>query len=160
MEEDEDDASLNAIKQETQVRVAMDSGPCRDVTHPKTIPAGVKVTPNDTGNHFTGAGGEAIEKFGECTTNIEGAHGRVGCRWNVADVTRPLHSVSQIAGPMEGDGNMDILFNNKRCVVVRPGVLEAVMKQIGDPIAEYQRDGNLYLGNFTMSEFIRPGQNS
>ena len=121
---------------------------------------GVKVTPNDTGNHFTGAGGEAIEKFGECTTNIEGAHGRVGCRWDVADVTRPLHSVSQIAGPMEGDGNMDILFNNKRCVVVRPGVLEAVMKQIGDPIAEYQRDGNLYLGNFTMSDFIRPGQNS
>ena len=34
------------------------------------------------------------------------------------------------------------------------------MKQIGAPIAEYQRDGSLYLGNFTMSDVVRPGQNS
>ena len=77
----------------------MDSGSCRNVTHPKTLPAGVKVTPDNTGNHFSGAGGEVIEKLGECMTNIGGAYGKVGCRWNVADVTRPLHSVSQIAGP-------------------------------------------------------------
>ena len=71
-----------------------------------------------------------------------------------------VHSVRQIAGPADGDGNMDVLFNNKRCVVVPPGVVEAVMKQIGEPIAEYERDGNLYLSTFTMSDFIRPGQNS
>ena len=101
-----------------------------------------------------------IEKFGECATSPESRHGQVGCRWNLADVTRPLHSVSQIAGPAGGDGHMDVLFNNKRCVVVPPGVVEAVMKQIGEPIAEYERDGNLYLSTFTMSDFIRPGQNS
>ena len=100
-----------------------------------------------------------IEKFGECTTNIEGEHGRVQCRWNVADVTRPLHSVSQITGPYDGDGQLDVLFNNKRCVVVPPGVLDAVMKQVGAPIAEYQRDGNLYLSDFTMSDFVRQGPN-
>ena len=72
----------------------------------------------------------------------------------------PLHSVSQITGPADGDGNMDVLFNNKRCVVVPPGVVEAVMKQLGEPIAEYERDGNLYLSTFTMSDFVRPGQNS
>ena len=137
MEEDEDDASLNALEKETQVKVAMDSGSCRNVTRPTTLPIGGKVTPNRKGNHFSGAGDEAIEKFGECMTNLEGAHGKVGCRWNVADVTRPLRSVSQIAGPIDGDGNMDILFNNKRCAVVPPGVVEAVMRQIGTPIAEY-----------------------
>ena len=120
----------------------------------------MQVIPNHTGKHFSGAGGEAIAKFGECMTNIEGAHGKVGCRWNVADVTRPLHSVGQIAGPIDGDGNMDIHFNNKRCVVVPPGVVAAVMKKIGTPIAEYQRGGNLYLGSFAMSDFARQGQNS
>ena len=100
-----------------------------------------------------------IEKFGECVTNIEGAHGQVGCRWHVADVTRPLHSVSQIAGPYEGDGNHDIPFNDGGCVVVPPGVVEAIMQHV-DPVAEYHRDGNLYLSDFTVSDFIRPGQNS
>ena len=160
MEEDEDDASLNATKRETQVRVAMDSGSCRNVTHPKTLPTGVNINPNISGKHFSGAGGEVIEKFGECVTGLESRHGQVGCRWNLADVTRPLHSVSQIAGPADRDGNMDILFNNGRCVVVPPGVVEAVMKQTGEPIAEYERDGNLYLSTFTMSGFVRPGQNS
>jgi hypothetical protein len=93
-------------------------------------------------------------------TSLESRHGKVGCRWNLADVTRPLHSVSQIAGPADGEGHHDVLFNNKRCVVVPPGVLDAVMKQLGEPIAEYERDGNLYLSTFTMSDFVRPDQES
>ena len=78
MEEDEDD-SLNAIKQETQVRVAIDSGSCRNVTHPKALPSGVKVDPNTTGKHLSGAGGEVIEKYGECMTSIAGTPGKFGC---------------------------------------------------------------------------------
>ena len=117
---------INLLRQGTRTRAAMDSGSCRNVTHPQTLPPGVKVTPNTSGKHFSGAGGEVIEKFGECVTNIEGTHGQVGCRWHFADVTRPLRSVSQIAGPYEGDGNHDILFINRRCVVVPPGVTSAV----------------------------------
>ena len=100
-----------------------------------------------------------IEKFGECMTTLEGPHGQVGCTWNVADVTRPLHSVSQIAGPYDGTGNQDVLFNNKRCVVVAPGVVEAIMKQISS-VAEYHRGCNLYLSDFTMSGIVRQGQDS
>ena len=74
-------------------------------------------------------------------------------------MTRPLHSVSQIAGPYEGEGNHDILFNNRRCVVVPPGVVEAVMEHV-DAVAEYHRDGNLYLSDFTMSDFVRQGLES
>ena len=157
IEDDGGDTSLNALRQETRIRAAIGSGSCRNVTHPKTLLSGVEVTPSTTGKHVSGAGGEVIEKFGECMTTLGEPHGQVGCRWNVADVTRPLHSVSQIAGPYDGTGNQDVLFNNKRCVVVAPGVVEAIMKQIS-PVAEYHRDGNLYLSDFTMSDFVRQGQ--
>ncbi len=138
----------------------MDTGSCRNVTHPTTRPSGIKVIPHQSGKHFSGAGGEVIEKYGECVASIEGTHGKVGCRWNLAEATRPLRSVSQIAGPADGDGLHGVLFNNERCVVVPLGVLDAVMKQLGQPIAEYERDGNLCLSNFTVSDFIRPGQSS
>ena len=59
MEEDDDD-SLRASKQGTRDRVAIGSGSCRDVTHPTTLPTGVKIDPDFTGNHFHGAGGEVI----------------------------------------------------------------------------------------------------
>ena len=100
-----------------------------------------------------------IEKHRECITNIEGSHGTVGCRWNAAEVTRPLHSASQIAGPYKGTGNHDVAFNNKRCVVVPPGIVDQIMEQ-ANAVAEYHRDGNLYLSDFTMSDFIRQGQSS
>ena len=159
MEDDDGDMSLKELEQEKRIRAAMDSGSCRNVTHPKTLPSDVQVTPNTSGKHFSGAGGEVIEKYGECVTSLEGEHGQVDCRWNVADVTRPLHSVSQIAGPYEGDGNHDVLFNNKKCVVVSPGIVEEILKHM-KPIAEYKRDGNLYLSQFTMSGFTRPDQES
>ena len=57
IEEDGDGEGINSLRQETRVRVAMDSGSCRNVTHPKTPPSGVKVTPNTSGKHFSGAGG-------------------------------------------------------------------------------------------------------
>ena len=158
-EEDENEESVNSLRQESEIRAAIDSGSCRNVTHPKTLPSGVKLSPNTSGKHFPGAGGEVIEKYGNCVTTMEGTHGQVDCRWDVADVTRPLHSVSQIAGPIEGDGNHDILFNNKRCIVVEPGIVEAIL-QLMKPIAEYKREGNLYLSEFTLSGFARPDQES
>jgi hypothetical protein len=40
IEDDEGDTSLNALRQETRIRAAMDSGSCRNVTHPKTCHLG------------------------------------------------------------------------------------------------------------------------
>ena len=106
-------------------------------------------TPHAGGKHFFGSGGKTIERYGECTTLLSGKHGGVQCSWILANVVRPLHAVSQIAGPYEGDGNHDILFNNKSCVTMPPGIVDAVLKQI-KPVAEYQREGNLYLAEFEM----------
>ena len=79
---------------------------------------------------------------------------RVDCRWNVAGVTRPLHWVSQIAGPYEGDGNHDVLFNNKRCVVVETGIVEAILKHL-KPVAEYGRDGNSYFKIVSLNSLFK-----
>ena len=71
-------------------------------------------------------------------------------------MSRPLHSVSQITGPIDGDGNHDASFNNKVCVVVPPGVVDAIIRQI-EPIAQYRRAGGLYIANCTLSDFIGQG---
>ena len=157
--EDEADAGAGevlALHHETKVRVAMDSGACKSVIHPSAVPAGIKIAPNTTGKHFSGAGGEVIERFGECETLMTSSDSSVRGRWSLADVARPLTSVSQVTGPADGEGNQDVLFNNKVCVVVPPGVVAAVLRQI-KPIAQYRREGGLYLADFTLSDFVRQG---
>ena len=80
----------------------------------------------------------------------------MGCRWQVAGVTRPLHVVSSITGEQEGPGDHDVLFNNKKGVVVPPGVVDRIPKSI-KPLAEYPRTGGLYVDEMTMSDFVRQG---
>ena len=50
-----------------------------------------------------------------------------------------------------------MLFNNERCVVVPPGVVEAVWRH-DQAVAEYKREGNLYFAEMTLSPFQRQGQ--
>ena len=152
-----EDGHLNAIRHAVEIRFAMDSGACNSVAAPSVMPSGVAVTPHTGGNDIFGAVGETIDRYGECTTVLNGKHGGVQCGWDLAKVARPLHAVSQSAGPYEGNGNHDIFFNNKKCVAMPPGIVDAVLRQI-TPLAEYQREGNLYLAEFEMSDFARQGQ--
>ncbi len=152
------DEQINVVQSEIRARVAMDSGAVSSVTHPATVPHGTVIAPNTSGKHFVGAGGDTIIKHGKCTTMMTGAHGPVGCNWQVADVTRPLNSVSQITGSYDGPGEHDVLFNNKTCVVVPPGVVNAILEKI-KPIAEYPREASgLYVADVVMSSFTRQGQ--
>ena len=71
---------------------------------------------------------------------------------------RALHSVSAVCGPEEMEvGKQDVLFNNKLCVVMPPGIVAAILKRI-KPVAEYPREGNLYVGEVVVSSFTRQGQ--
>ena len=158
IEDNNGDSEINSVRHEVPVRVAMDSGAVRSVTHKMTIPNGVEIIPNTSGKHFNGAGGDVIIKHGECITLMTGKTGnKVAGRWQVADVTRPLHSVSEVCGPEDHPtGHHDVLFNNKRCVVVPPGVVEHIMKHINH-VAEYPREGNLYVAEMMLSSFTRQG---
>ena len=83
-------------------------------------------------------------------------NGRVGCNWQMAEVSRALHSVGVVAGPKGGPGKQDILFNNEKCYVVAPGIVKKLMETIS-AVAEYDREGNLYVGEMTLESFRRQG---
>ncbi len=154
---DEEDDLIATAVEKVKVRPAMDSGAVANVLNPKDLPSDAEPVPNTSGKHFVGAKGDTIEKYGTCDTICETDHGMVGCHWQLADVTRPLHSVSQVTGPKDGPGKQDVLFNNRRCVVVPPGVVDEILKKI-KPVMEYPREGNLYVADATLSAFRRQGQ--
>lgn len=155
--DEEEDPTLAAVAERVAIRPAIDSGSVANVIHPKELPADAEPVPNSDGRHFAGAGGGRIKRYGTCKTRLDSEHGAVECDWQLADVTRPLHAVSQVTGPAEGPAKTNVLFDNKRCVVVPPGVVEEILKRIR-PIAEYKREGNLYLADMTMSAFTGQGQ--
>ena len=62
---------VNAVRDKVIIRVAIDSGAVKNVTHPSTIPGGVTVAPNVSGKHFSGAGGESMERFEGCTSHAK-----------------------------------------------------------------------------------------
>ena len=91
----------NTVEDVKRLQVAMDSGSEANVVSPDDLPGGVEIAPNLTGNNFNGAGGDPITRHGSVKTLMEGARGKFTTDWQVADVTRALHSVSKVTGPEE-----------------------------------------------------------
>ncbi len=71
---------------------------------------------------FVDASGGSIRNHGKCLTKLTDGQGRqVLTQWRGAEVTRALHSVSNVTGDEAAElGDHDVLFNNKRCVAVPP----------------------------------------
>ncbi len=74
----------------------------------------------------------------------------------VAD-SRALHSVAVVVGPKDGPGKQDTLINNDTAYVVNPGIVKKLMVKL-TLVAEYGREGNLYVGEMTLSSSPRPGR--
>ena len=138
------------------VGVAVDSGASANVIGLDDLPPGC-VPEGPIGPPFSNASGGDIQKFGKVQTLMTSDDGQVGCGWTAAAVTRPLHSVSAIAGPEQGPGLQDVMFDNTIGVVMPPGLVKLLLKHI-KPIARYPRRGGLYVGDFEMSSFPRQGQ--
>ncbi len=152
------DEVIAGMESSTRVRVAMDSAAVDNVIHPDELPEDAEYQPNTSGKHFVGANNAHIENFGSCQTKMT-QHGDVtradvGCDWRMADVSRPLHSVAKVAGPKGGPGNQDVLFDNDSCFVVAPGTVKKLMRTLA-AVAEYKREGNLYIADMTLSSFGR-----
>ena len=155
----ETEALIAAALESKKVKVAIDSAAVANVIHPEDLPEDVEFEPHDSDNHFVGANDSKIERYGKCKTLLSGKRGKVGCDWDMANVTRPLHSVAKVTGPKIGPAKQDVLFDNEMCYVVQPGVVKAIMRHLS-AVAEYEREGNLYLADMTVSRFTRPGQAS
>ena len=139
---------------EVKIKVAFDTGAVGNVMGPDSFPNNAKLTPNTTGRNFVGPSGETIMNHGSCDTVLKGEHGKVGCSWKIADVTRALHSGAQVAGPVDKP-RQDVLMNADGIYVVEPGVVKKMMKTM-KPVMEYKREGNLYLAEVNMTGFTRP----
>jgi hypothetical protein len=150
--DDEGEDLINALT--VVVKAAMDSGACASVLNPEDLPAGVEPSGNPTGAVFHGANNSPIRRFGSAVTRMKNKTMDVGCRWQIAEVSRPLNSVSEVCGPMGPTGLQDVLFNNNTCYVVPPGVVAKIMEHI-QAVAEYPREGNLYVAEIELSSFAR-----
>jgi hypothetical protein len=157
-DDDDDQAGFvaNIVKPKSvRIGVALDSGATDNVIDPDDLPEGVELT-GPIGEPFKDASGGDIKKFGKCVTLLQNEDTKVGCGWTACAVTRPLQSVTKIAGPEIGPGVQDVMFNNRIGVVMPPGLLNMLLKHI-KPVAKYPRRGNLYVGDFEVSSFPRPG---
>ena len=130
--------------QKVTVRAAMDSAACDNVINPEEFPGDADFEPNVTNKHFVGANDSKIERYGSCKTVMGSDLGDVGCNWQMAGVTRALHSVAVVAGPKGGPGKQDIFFDNNHCYEVAPGVVKNLMETL-KPVAKYEREGDLSL---------------
>jgi hypothetical protein len=159
IDDSSEDAGLLGAVTQVRVRPAADSGACDHVINPDELPDDAVVMPNMTGKHFKGANDSVIECYGDVETVLGSKHGAVSCGRKAANVSRPLHSISRIAGPPGGIANskQDVLFNNDVCVVVPPGIVAEILKRV-TPVAAYAREGNLYVGDVILSSFHRQGQ--
>ena len=157
LESDELEQLIANTVDEVTLQVAVDSGSCANVAHPDDMPKGAIIEPNTEDKHFSGAGGDRIKKYCTCKTKCVGSAGEFTTDWSCAEVTRALHSVSKIAGPEDHPtGYQDVLFNNRRCCVVPPGIVDLIMSKV-KAVAEYKRSGGLYLADITLSSFARQG---
>ncbi len=156
LEEEEGEILAATRPKVVTIKAAIDSGAVRNAISPEDLPEGVEPAGNPSGYDYAGANGSRIKRYGPCTTLMTSKLGNVGCNWEGADVTRPLHSVSQVTGPVDQEGKQEVLFTNKKCVVVPPGAVEEILKCY-TPVMQYEREGNLYLAELQMTSFPRPG---
>ena len=125
---EEDEEHVLSAGEVVKVKVAMDSGACDNVINPDDLLAGVIPSGNPTGKVFHGANSSPIRRYGHADTSmVQKGYAKIGSRWQCADVTRPLNSVSTVCGAFDGPGAQDVWFNNKTCYVVPPGVVERIM---------------------------------
>ena len=157
-----DNNEVFSAEEELEMEVAADSGCVAHCTHPESLPASVTTVKHPPGTKdFMGAGGESIKRHGKAALAMEMADGgMVGNVMQVAEVTRPLHSISQIA-----DTDKDVLFTKGECVVVPGGSLAKYVKGLR-VYAKYMRKGGLYVAKMKFRDpaklgnksFVRQGQ--
>ena len=156
-----DDEVLTTTR-EVKVKIAADSGAVDHIANPANIPGDAKLRMPSSGRlrNFVAANGDPIKNHGEAKVMLHTAEGtNVGNIFQVADVCRPLHSVSKVC-----DAGHEWLFTATEAVVIPAGALSKFLQSL-DVLAKYPREGGLYVATFTaraddgdLAEgFARPG---
>ena len=141
---DEDEEVL-LTEQVMKVQVAMDSGAIAHVTPPDCVPRDCPLDESRRRN-FTAANGGSIKNYGQARVElVDDKQGQAECVYNVAEVTRTLHSTGQVC-----DQDFECLYMKQGCVVVPEGTLSRFLED-KDIVTRYpRRDGGLYVAEFTV----------
>ena len=101
------------------IEPASDSGAVAHVIRPEDMPKDVQIEVNTSNKRYSDASGGIVIRHGSATTKLTDADGReMLCATQVADVVRPLHSVSQTTGTANGPALAGMVYTNKLgCVV-------------------------------------------
>jgi len=149
-EQDDDEVLLN--EEIVEVEVTMDSGSIRNVMNPEDLPSGCDVQRHAQTKNFVGANGGKIINHGTTETHMqqEGS-AQVKCRWDCADVTRPLLSTGVTC-----DSGYEVLHTSDEAVVVPKGTLSKYLSNI-NIVQKYERHGKgLYTTRMKMKAAARP----
>ncbi len=143
------------VAEVVKVRVAIDSGSVDHVASPSDIPGSVTVEQPADGKlrNFVGANNSPIANYGMAMVNLEQKDGdfMLSNLFQVADVCRPLHSVSKVA-----DTDKNVLFTKKAAYVVPEGIFDKILAAI-TPLAVYPRVGGLYVADMLVTDPKRDG---
>jgi len=158
--EDDTADEINNAEEELEVYVTMDSGAITHIGPREAMPRGAELKPDENGvtRNFVAANGIEITNHGKTIVEMETPEGQaITCPFQVADVTRPLHSTGQIC-----DASKEILHTARGAVVVPAGALSRHLRGT-KIIAKYPRRNGLYMGRFKVrnpksgSDNRRPG---
>ena len=138
-----DDDAVFTTEEEIEIEVAADTGCVAHVAGPSSIPNSVPVVRPADGSeprNFVGAGGDVIKNYGKAHVGLVQEDGKeISNIFHVAEVCRPLHSVSTIC-----DNGHEMLFTKGVGVVVPEGTLSKFLGSIKQ-VANYPRKGGLYV---------------
>ena len=142
---DEDDAEVLNIDdwEDMDVEVTLDSGCCKHVLPAESIQGyPIEDSPGSRrGANFIVGNGELVPNEGQAHLNLVaelegGEHQSVKSTFQVADLTRPLMSVSQICA------------QGHKCVF--EGEQALVIAQDGETICRFRREGGLYVAKMKL----------
>ena len=160
----DDDGALLATEDEVDIAPAADSGAVDHVAGPGDIPGSALVVANEDTRDFRSANNGVIKNHGQAIIELQQDGGAImTSAVQVADVSRPLHSVSKICdGPGGDEHEKEMLFMKGEAVVVPAGTFSRLLASI-TPLVRYKRSGGLYVAKMKArakpaSGFTRPGQ--
>ena len=145
-EKAEEEEEILTTSEEVEIDVAADSGAVAHTTGPDGLPGTVRVVKKKIRN-FVGAGGDGITHHGTARVRLQQENGRfIQNDFEVADVCRPLHSVSAVC-----DNEHDFLFTRKCGYVVPAWVFDEILAKV-EIICKYPRRGGLYVATMKATD--------
>ena len=127
-----------------KTKVAADSGVMDHITRPSSLPGNIKLTKENSVRNFVSASGDGIKNHGRANVKLRTKEGTIiGNVFQVAEVCRPLRSVSKICGGAS-ESHHEMRIMQDQAVVVPAGTFAKFTEQ-ADIITTYPRRGWLHV---------------